>query len=298
MTAYDCYWEFAAERQKIFWNRYHKQPYTTNDGALRQHKFTNCYRVLDRVTQYLISHVQKEAKNEEDAIFRTLLFKQFNRIGTWEQLEQRMGYISFHTQLQDVGNTLSIMKAEGLQIYSGAYMINTPRDGTAKHWMSLKCVYDFVHHPNAWEWTCLEDIYKDLRSIKNHGNFLAYQYAIDINYIIGYPESTFVVPGPGCIEGVMKCHGPSADPLWSIWRTAERQVEEFAKRGLEFKWIPNRALQWIDIQNLYCEIGKYLRWKMPHLNTGRSRIKAKYSKTSEDIEYSFPEAWRVDMSMF
>lgn len=295
MTPYDCYWEFAAERQKIFWHRFHGVGYVTNDGALRQHKFTNCYRVLDRVSQYLVGTVQPESKSDGDAIFRTLLYKQFNRIDTWQRLEAKLGYIGQATPLQTIGDTLTEIKAQGFQIYTGAYMINTPPTG-AKHWMSLKCVHDFTLLP--WKWDSLKGLYTTLRGIKNHGDFLAYQYAIDINYVIGFPESTFVVPGPGCLEGVLKCHGPSADPLRAIYMTCERQVEEFQQRGLDFKWLPGRALQWIDIQNLYCEIGKYLRWKMPGLNTARTRIKTKYTRTEQEIKYTLPPSWGVDLSRF
>jgi len=51
------------------------------------YRFTNVYRASDRVSQYLIRRVIYEGdQSEEEVFFRTLLFKIFNRIETWEIL--------------------------------------------------------------------------------------------------------------------------------------------------------------------------------------------------------------------
>lgn len=299
MTAYDHYWTFAAERQNIFWHRYHGKPYATKDEALQQHKFTNCYRAIDRVSQYVINTVQRGSVTRDHAIFRTLLFKQFNKIETWEALEHRLGYLHGAEQLYAVEQELTSMKNAGEIIYSNAYMMKAPTDGRWKHQLNLECVAAFERQYHGRDFQSLEEIFWACKSIPNWGNFLAYQYAIDLNYIIGFPESTFVVPGPGCIEGVKKCHGAGADPLYWIYRSAETQTEQFNRLGLTFRWLPNRALQWIDCQNLYCEIGKYLRWAMPSLNTGRTRIKARYNPHPSGMyEVRLPDHWKVDLTRF
>ena len=218
MTAFEHYWQFAAERQKIFWHKYHDTPYTSNIEVLTTHKFTNCYRVLDRVSQFLIGTVQYESRSRHDALFRTLLFKVFNRIETWKELEYRCGELH-NLKLDEIGAALDTMKAEGMQIYSGAYMMNTPPAGCVKHHMHLQCLKDF----SPRNWTSLEQVYDTLHAIKNFGDFLAYQFAIDMNYVLGFEESTFVVPGPGCISGVKKCHGENADPVRCIYAATQSQ---------------------------------------------------------------------------
>ena len=52
------YW--ICERQNIFWKKYNGQvgPWT-DDEILRGFKFTNVYRCLDRVSQYLLSRVMQ-----------------------------------------------------------------------------------------------------------------------------------------------------------------------------------------------------------------------------------------------
>src|SRR5436309_114238 len=88
-VVYDTYWRFAAERQRIFFRRLKGVvPPWTADPILLRHKFTNAYRASDRVSQYLIRHVIYEGdQSPEEIFFRTLLFKFFNKIETWELLK-------------------------------------------------------------------------------------------------------------------------------------------------------------------------------------------------------------------
>ena len=93
---FDTYWRFAAERQEIFFRRIAgAAPPWTADPILREFKFTNAYRASDRVSQYLIKQVIYAGdQNPDELIFRILVFKMFNRIETWELLEESLGGIS------------------------------------------------------------------------------------------------------------------------------------------------------------------------------------------------------------
>lgn len=73
---YDTYWRFAAERQEIFFKRVKEQnPPWTEDKILSLFKFTNAYRVTDRVSQYLIKNViYSEVKNPDDVFFSHFTF--------------------------------------------------------------------------------------------------------------------------------------------------------------------------------------------------------------------------------
>ncbi len=75
------YWEFAVERQNIFYNKLENksQPYTDNP-ILQNYKFCNAYRVLDRVSQFLLKEViySKKEYGLEDTVFRIPYFKIFN----------------------------------------------------------------------------------------------------------------------------------------------------------------------------------------------------------------------------
>lgn len=96
---FDSYWRFAVERQNVFCRRLESKPAPwTTDPVIAVHKFTNAYRASDRVSQYLIRHViyrDDLPKSSSEVLFRTLLFKLFNKIETWQLLEHAFGQIKF-----------------------------------------------------------------------------------------------------------------------------------------------------------------------------------------------------------
>ncbi|NEQ53435.1 MAG: hypothetical protein F6K11_25420, partial [Leptolyngbya sp. SIO3F4] len=94
---FDTYWRFAVSRQQVLVRRVRgdSQPWT-DDSVIQQYRFTNAYRVCDRVSQYLIRHVIYSGEySDTDTIFRILLMKVFNRIDTWEMLESRVGRLVY-----------------------------------------------------------------------------------------------------------------------------------------------------------------------------------------------------------
>ena len=92
---FDSYWRFAAERLAVYHRRLEGAPGPwTTDPVLQTYRFTNTYRAADRVSQYLISEVQyhpDRSQEPREVFFRTLLFKVFNKIDTWESLESAHG---------------------------------------------------------------------------------------------------------------------------------------------------------------------------------------------------------------
>ncbi|RZK37524.1 MAG: hypothetical protein EOO61_08855, partial [Hymenobacter sp.] len=96
---FDTYWRFAAERLAMYHrrNRGDNEPWT-HDTILEKYRFTNVYRATDRVSQYLIREVQYNPERSQDlneVFFRTMLFKLFNKIETWESLEKVNGPLSW-----------------------------------------------------------------------------------------------------------------------------------------------------------------------------------------------------------
>ena len=77
---------------------------------------------------------------------------------------------------------------------------------------------------------------------------------------------------------------------------ADRQEIEFERLGLSFKSLWGRKLQLIDCQNLFCEVDKYSRVRHPNItgNSKRTRIKQKYKRNHEPIEYWFPPKWNLN----
>ena len=72
-------------------------PWTT-DPILAEYKFTNACRASDRVSQYLIRDViygEGRPTSVEEVFFRIMLFKLFNKIETWIELERALGSLTY-----------------------------------------------------------------------------------------------------------------------------------------------------------------------------------------------------------
>lgn len=287
-----------------------KGPWTANP-VLRAYRFTNVFRASDRVSQYLIGEIQygrSRSQEHAEIYFRTLLFKIFNRIDTWEYLERKLGSLSWKsTSLQDIDDVLNEMLRAGRRIYSAAYIMPSPRLGKSRkhsnHLVLLaKMMADDMPSKMA-NALSLRSAYEQLLQYSGIGPFLAFQYAIDLNYsaLMDFDESDFVVAGPGAIDGISKCFigGHSLHPDQIINLMVERQHEEFNRRGLEFGGLFGRSLKPIDCQNIFCEISKYARAAHPEMAgaTGRTRIKQKYQEhdAKKMPPPVFPPKWNLDI---
>ena len=306
---YDTYWHFAVERQEVFFRRIEGySPPWTHDSILAQYKFTNAYRASDRVSQYLIRNVVYEGpQSPEEVFFRTILFKLFNKIETWELLKAAVGEIEYSSYSFDTyDGVLSPELSAGRAIYSAAYIM--PSAGRVfgypeKHRNHLKLIERMMEDElpeKIAEARTMRDAFGLLRSYPSIGDFLAYQFVTDLNYseITDFSEMEFVVPGPGALDGIHKCFtdlgGLTEVDLMRV--VTERQEEEFDRLGLRFRDLWGRRLQLIDCQNLFCEVSKYARVRHPEFEglSKRTRIKQHYRPTVNPIRYWYPPKWGIN----
>lgn len=308
---YESYWRFAAERQAVFFRRARGETHPwTDNPVLAIYKFTNAYRASDRVSQYLIRHViyrDDLPKSPREVFFRILLFKLFNKIETWELLERAHGPITFEDyQFAAYDTVLMRAMRTGRRIYSAAYIMppgSRAFGRPAKHQNHLllleRMMADRLAERLAQTRT-MQEGFEKLRAYPTIGDFLAYQFIIDINYseITDFSEMDFVVPGPGARDGLRKCFvdpGGLNEPEL-IRLMADLQEQEFERLGLDFQSLWGRRLQLIDCQNLFCEVDKYARVAHPQIagKTGRVRIKQKFEPTPEPIVLFYPPKWRLN----
>jgi hypothetical protein len=146
----------------------------------------------------------------------------------------------------------------------------------------------------------MQDVFDALRGYPTIGDFLAYQYTIDINYSVltDFPEAQFVVPGPGALDGISKCFSDfgGLNEVDLIKLMTDRQEIEFERLGLDFRDLWGRRLQLIDCQNLFCEVDKYARVAHPGIRgrSQRQRIKRKYVPEPDGIDYWYPPKWGLN----
>jgi hypothetical protein len=302
---FDTYWRFAAERQAVFFRRYEgqREPWT-DDPILQRHKFTNVYRASDRVSQYLIDKViYLGDQSPVEVFFRTLLFKLFNRIETWTLLLRELGDLrSDRFDLDSYSRVLLKAIERGDRIYSAAYIMPPAahQSGERKHETHLALLAQMLATSapeRIFSAPNLKTAFTILKTYPGIGDFLAYQFAVDLNYseCAAFSENEFVVPGPGARDGIRKCFadlgGLSESDVIRVM--VDRQEAEFARLGLAFRDLWGRPLHLIDCQNLFCEVGKYSRVAHPDVSgiSARTRIKQHFRPLSRLLRFAYPPKW-------
>ncbi len=302
------YWYLAAERQAIFHRRASGRPALwTTDPILSTYRFTNAYRASDRVSQYLLHHVIYDAERDAaDTFFRILLFKIFNRTDTWEYLRDQVGEPELSGfDPARYARALDPRIEAGTRIYSAAYIMPSPQLGhRRKHANHLALLHRLVVDGSLAQLSrasTLQQLYRQLLDVPSFGPFLAFQYAIDLNYSphLDFDEMEYVVAGPGALRGIAKCFTDTGglDPAGVI-----RAMTRAAPRFLDTSPVPfldlwGRPLQLIDVQNLFCEVDKYARVAHPGVTTGGpTRIKQNYRADYRPLHLGYPPKWGLPFS--
>jgi hypothetical protein len=303
---FDTYWRFACKRQEAFMRRVHGAPPPwSDDPVISAHRFTNTYRASDRVSQYLIRHVQYDGDQSVDEIFfRTFVFKLFNRIETWEHLVDALGQVrakGFSRSRAE--SALDRWRASGETVYSAAYIMPSPAFGAVrKHANHFRLVEHMMQDSAPQKVATaknMESVFSLLRGYPSLGDFLAFQLTIDLNYsaIMNFSEMDFVVAGPGARDGIRKCFAgvdglSDADVIRAV---ADMADAEFSRLGICFQDLWGRHLQLIDCQNIFCEVSKYARVVHPEFpgESGRTRIKQRFVAASRPVPQWYPPKWNV-----
>lgn len=302
---YDLYWYFAYERQNIFIKK--KNGYDspwTQDQILQTYKFCNSYRINDRISQYLLKNVIYNGKDytDEDVLLRVILFKIFNKESTWELFINKFKDVTYNSfDFEKYSKVLDAEFNKGTIIYNDAYIscANKAFGYNRKHKNHLALINKIFiidrAHMKILKSKTMKEAFAILKSYPLIGNFMAYQLVTDINYsdVVNWREDEFTIAGPGSIRGIDKCFIDKGNNSYEdiIRYMYNNQDKEFKRLNLEFERINSRPLQLIDCQNIFCELDKYLRVKLPNIKSNRTKIKKKYSDKKERIEYIYPCKW-------
>ncbi|MEQ1955210.1 nucleotide kinase domain-containing protein [Mesorhizobium yinganensis] len=304
---YELYWTFASRRHAMFEARLsgRAQPWT-DDPILKTYKFCNVFRAADRVSQYMIASVACDGERSADAdrLFRIVAFRTFSKIATWRRLRETLGAPRIeHLRDGSFERALDMIKAEQGGLYTGAFILcaNKAFGFDEKHrnhvalfkrmFVEDELAERLLHAPS------LRSVVELLQSYPLMGPFMAYQTAVDLNYsdLLSFSENDYTQAGPGALRGIKKAFldiGDYSPQDVILWMT-EQQEREFARLDLPFNGLFGRPLHAIDCQGLFCELDKYCREAAPELQSDRSRIKARYTPSSEPVALQFPIKWRL-----
>ena len=139
-------------------------------------------------------------------------------------------------------------------------------------------------------------------------DFTAQQCATDFSYTRWFQPTdseTFILPGPGSIDGIAKCFGRSFDKedcsiIIQLMRVSASELSRVAT-GKEPPSLRSfgvdRPMDLIDYQSAFCEVDKYSRIAHPELNhlskQKRNKIKASYSPRRLLPRPVFPNWWQT-----
>lgn len=285
------FWQYVSERRALELARRQRTPSPwTGDRILRNYRFTNTYRASDRVSQYLIRHVQyaPDASAEPaEVAFRTILFRVFNLPATYEFI---CTFYGGHPTLKRFeGYPLARYMSEvdtKRKLWNNAYMM-TGRKGEPKHATFLG-ILERMMRDQAFGTIVSYDnpasVYSLLHEYPLISDFLAMQYTTDLGYaaFATWNEDDFIVPGHGARRGAYKLVGESASAEALIRFLTAQQDSALGGNRTRFRPLGGtRPLSLMDIQNCLCEFDKYTRvarpeWKTPYDRSANPLPKQKY----------------------
>jgi len=309
----EMFFRMMYERQEIWYRtRLLKEKYVSKDEILRDNKFTNVYRELDRSSQFLISQIiMDESLDKRDLVWKIMLYKIFNSPETFQKV-QIPSYRDYDKD--DFKNEIDHYQKVYGNAFTTAYMINTTIcKGDRRH-----LCYCNIHIPHlhksidsvisrigiSQKVGDVNILIKHLKTLHSVSDFMAHEFYQDFTYVerysdmdlINWDQNDYTNVGPGASLG-LRLIFPSSQTIQlqesRLRYLREISVEMFRTLKLDFKYLywdkvakeyftsPEGELSLHQIEMSLCEFQKY--WKM-QIGEGKQRSKYKFDGKKD---YSF-----------
>lgn len=280
----------------------------TNDPILREYRFCNVFRELDRVTVWIRENIREPFADHQHLWFMLAAARYINWPDTLDELisggDTWPSDVSGRFSPERMTWQLEDRRARGLKVETGAYMIRAESDTKAPwyNWSKQRYVAEVVLG-KLWErragWVHVLDgkldaavqafggsdlrptmqliweMFQD-KHYTGWGPFMAYQVVVDLRwtrYLRDAPDiQTWSALGPGSRRGLNRLHGRPVGFALSQDQGLREMIElreRLSAPGVLAPWVPLPDLS--DVQNALCETDKYLRVK-----SGEGRPRAKY----------------------
>ncbi|KEP55689.1 hypothetical protein V565_001450 [Rhizoctonia solani 123E] len=311
------YW--IHERHELFLRRLegHPPPWT-EDVILRNHRFTNVSRTYDRATQFLINRVINVGdQSHQELFFRTVLFRLFNRISTYEYLERRCGPLTIaNFNIPRWSAALTKLQSQGNSLYTGAYQINWPNFGAEtankpsheKHFILIKHMLDDGIPGKIRGYARLQDVFNSILAYPSCGQFISYQLALDLNMLpeVHCDQDTWAPVGPGSMRGLLKMFGPGVKGieneamlyLLGIQDQHWRRLGVDMDRPVHGPGLCPPKIGLPEIEHGLCEVDKYSRMRHPNIVLGGGKVpktikhRFKEELATQPVTSNLPLKWQ------
>lgn len=249
-----------------------------DDPILRDYRFCNVFRELDRVTRWVDVHIRKPFADCEYLWFMLAIARIINWPDTLAVLmsSEETWPINEHFSPFQFANALERLKDEGKKVYTGAYLIR-PESKINKPWYGLSKQHYVgrIVLGNLWDdRKQLSEFFDSNQSVRNAharfmqywgwGSFMSYQVCVDMihtRYLQDAPDqNTWAALGPGSTRGLNRLAERPTKKLLKPEQGVKEMVEIYTSQN-DFRpsFVPRVGLS--DIQNCLCETDKYLRAK-------------------------------------
>ena len=297
-TRLHSFYDFARERHAIYLRRSKGLPKPwTNDIALRDNKFCNIFRELDRVSEWIIDHIIKPYEGDPNLWFYLCAARVINWPPTLQALMERKGGFG-RKGVYSPETALAVMKeikARREKVITGAYIVNsasTEKDpphirGSKYGYIAYRTLGEIWEDrkkvQNSFDVTLKQSV-ETLKRYRGYGPFIAYQVTVDLTYSdkwLGKASdlNTFNSAGPGTCRGLGRVfHNHRGTRMDDAEKTKLLAFQLKASRNDNY-W-PNTAkdpkkgfapLSMSNVSNINCEYDKYMR-----VCLGQGKMRSKY----------------------
>jgi hypothetical protein len=300
------FYRFMYERHSIWYRRFvlRTPPPWTKDPILRDHRFTNVYRELDRGTIYYLDTIWPRAKQgsageqQRNVLWHTIIYRLVNRVETFQKCPILHCW-SWSLQWKWFRSLEKLHEQES--IFTSAHITLPVGVGNKmSRLQKLKIVLQYTHRNLAKlsghlrTARSLEEAFHILRRIPCVGPFIAYEICCDLMYVkyLPFGENDWVNAGPGCKLGIRliwpKTKGDREFQSRIRWLEV-KQVEYFKRLHLRFPYFyKHKTLTLRSIEHSLCEYSKYYRMK--HTKAGKVRLfkPQDWPNASGQLPFRFP----------
>jgi hypothetical protein len=276
-----AFWGWINERHRIYLNRKagDKWPWT-KDKILREFKFTNVYRQLDRVTQewtkrYVTLLDKGRNLEDEDILFQCAQFRLFN----WPETYDALFYGLRRWDMAKAIDLLTKRQEEGKQIFTGAYII--PNAGRTDPKIQVICEALEAMHKERRKLTrkikkyaSMERAVELLQAYPTIGGFIGYEIACDLRHtrVLSHARdvNSWANPGPGARRGIHRLltgdrhySGKKPDYIAAMRQLLVEARPAIASESALGKhvFLCDWPFEMREIEHSLCEFDKYMRVK-------------------------------------
>lgn len=302
---------FVTRRHLIWKRRIEGEPRDqwTIDPILRNYRFCNVFRVLDRTSQWVVQQLKSDKMRESspiDVLLFCWLLRRTNGEAGWEILVDQTRTLPtignvlrgrYFDAMEEADRRAPLATSVPYNVANGCprgtgVLMELRRDTV--HYFGdrdSESLVNVLHNDGDFTW---ENMISALISCRRVGPFLAQQIVTDFGYSrFGSEdwEKGHVLPGPGSRRGLQWIY---PDERWTKDDACEQRILDLTSRIDSLTSEPvrlclgsmARRLSPMDVQNCLCEFDKYQR-----LKNGRGFYRRRYGSSRPMRELSIPVSW-------